>query len=458
MLIMTTIVAKYLVRVNLAALDAADDVPPFDRREITKAVVDRSRPAATPKHAVVPDGEGFRCLWCLKTSPCATRFRGNCQHAPGHLLWKAGDVTICTLCGAFADKQTVLLTKACRGVINKRGKSNLKRVFDSHCHPVHDIALPVATHWQTCAGAQLHVEPTAMLLLDALGKFFKEPVEGEAPSCESSGADVGESRNPTDADTTYAEPVVTTRCDLDDKNATIEGAGEVFAPETFAFGDDAFRARDSGSDADIVSPLVVDRTSSAAVAAALDLGDEAIKRAFYDKTKADGDKYSDAVSGIVPSNVGKSTAGVWSAPRIAPNRFPDVLLRETSRLRGRFSLPGARGLSSSLFGQSEILPCTDDLLGHGVRDDERGFNHDQFFGLDHTGSDDGNAAVLHPRSRSADVTPHRKCRRLRASDAAASSTTASSSTAGTRPRSCSNDGFPQQKRYRLVVKQTVPGL
>ena len=110
-LIMTTIVAKYLVRVNLEALNAADDVPPFDRREITKETVARSRPVLTPRHAAVPDGKGFRCLWCLKTSPSASRFRGECTHAPGHLLWKAGELTICTLCGAFADKQTVLLTK-----------------------------------------------------------------------------------------------------------------------------------------------------------------------------------------------------------------------------------------------------------------------------------------------------------------------------------------------------------
>ena len=83
--------------------------------------------------------------------------------------------------------------------------------------------------------------------------------------------------------------------------------------------------------------------------------------------------------------------------------------------------------------------------------------------------DRGGPWFLNPRSRSADVLPHRKRRRLRGEkggdhdqlvgpDGAASSSTASSSTAGARPRSSSDVGLPQQKRYRLIVKQAVPGL
>ena len=93
-----------------------------------------------------------------------------------------------------------------------------------------------------------------------------------------------------------------------------------------------------------------------------------------------------------------------------------------------------------------------------------GFDHDQFFGLDRTIVDESNAAVLHPRSRSADVLPHRKRRRLRGENGGdhdqlfGPDGTASSSTAVARPRSSSDVGLPQQKRYRLIVKQAVPGL
>ena len=38
-LLMTTTVAKFVVKVNIAALDAADDVPPFEKRDIAEDAV-----------------------------------------------------------------------------------------------------------------------------------------------------------------------------------------------------------------------------------------------------------------------------------------------------------------------------------------------------------------------------------------------------------------------------------
>ena len=168
------------------------------------------------------------------------------------------------------------------------------------------------------------------------------------------------------------------------KEGPTEGAGEVFPPEVFAFDADAYQEDRSGSvepNLDSGSPLVVDCSSTAAIAAALDLGDETIKNAFYDKTVADDSKYSDAISGRDPgsSKSVSSSALAWTSARTAPNRFADVIIRESSRLRGRFAFPGDRGLSSCLFGQAVTLPCTDDLLGRGVLDvgrDDFGFDHD----------------------------------------------------------------------------------
>ena len=202
-----------------------------------------------------------------------------------------------------------------------------------------------------------------------------------------------------------------------------EGVGEVFDKDTFAFGDDSFRGEEPG----LTSQLLVDRSSSAAIAAALDLGDEAIKGAFYDVTAADATKYSDAVSGIGPSSAGSepSPSATWSVPSRVPSRLPNVIIRETSNLRGRFSFPIDRGPSPTLFGGSNVLPCTDDLLGRGVSDsgiNNFGFDNDHFFGLDYVPGE------------------------------------ASSSAAAARPRSRSEEGFPQQKRYRLGCKQGVPGL
>ena len=232
-------------------------------------------------------------------------------------------MTICTLCGAFADKQTVLLTNGCRGSVNKRGKSNLKRVFDDHLHPVHNLAVPTATFWRKCAGAQDHADPDGMLLLDALGDFFDSGAlhHPRGDDCFSS----------QDVDMPDLAPPV---------SCSTEGAGEVSDNDSFAFGDDSFRDdAPAGSDLSFepvrTSPLVIHCSSSSAIAAALDLGDEAIKRAFYDATAADDTKYSDAVSGEVPSssNGGPCSALARAVPKSAPSRQPNVLICETSSLR-----------------------------------------------------------------------------------------------------------------------------
>ena len=406
-LVTTTLVAKFLVRVNIAALDAADDVPPFDRKDLTKKIVDRSRPYVAPKHAIVPDGKSFRCLWCLKTSASSSRIRGDCLHAPGHLLWKAGDVTICTLCGGYADRQAVLLAKGCRGHVNKRGKHNLKRVFDLHLHPVQDLSVPAASYWRSAACSQEHRDPSALLLADALGEFFVNLKAGDGEDAATEVSAVQQDQ--FDAIGAPGPLEVRHPCG---------GEGQVFDNAIFDFSEDAMQV-DGGEPI----PTSITCASNVAIAADLDL-DEHIRRACYAKTEADNKKYSDAVSGteVGSSSLASSSSQVWTSAGTAPNRFADVIIRESSRIRGRFTFPGDRGLSSSLFGLDKTLPCTDDLLGRGVIDggnSDTAFDHDHFFGLECTDS---------------------------------------SSAAASRPRPHSEEVLPPQKRFRLNFKQAVPAI
>ena len=137
---------------------------------------------------------------------------------------------------------------------------------------------------------------------------------------------------------------------------------------------------------------------------------------------ADATKYSDAVSGDValPNDGGACSASAWTAPMRTPSRLPNVIIRETFSLRRRFSIPPDRGLSSTLFGGSEALPCTDALIGRGVLDsgiNDFGFDNDQFFGLDCPIDDEVSVAVVRPRSQSAASMPHRKRIRLRGKQA-----------------------------------------
>ena len=304
-------------------------MPTIDLRLLTEDAVKKARPPPIPRHAAVPEGSGFRCLWCLKTSPSATSFRGACDHAHGHLLWRAGCVTVCSLCGAFADKQTVLLTKGCRRFLNKRGKYNVKRIFDDHMHPVLDTALPEPHFWRRCTDAQTIVEPSDMQFLDAVGNFFEN-----------------------DPSSTHF--------------------GRVPDPSSYTVDDDEAPAAEDP----IIRPLLLNTNKELALC--VDLGDLPFKKAFYSSTAADDTKYSDAVrirgpsdrpapSASSSSRSGRSapvlpgSSSSWHQNAAVATGAP-FATASGSTMRTKFTFPSERCANPLLL--NGVMPSSDDMLGH----------------------------------------------------------------------------------------------
>jgi len=84
-LLPTTGVVKFLARINVEAMRAADDTPPFDKNKINERSVAKARDLGPPEHSVVKVGQRFRCSLCLKSSACAdeiTNALQSCSRPP----------------------------------------------------------------------------------------------------------------------------------------------------------------------------------------------------------------------------------------------------------------------------------------------------------------------------------------------------------------------------------------
>ena len=143
-----TTTAKFLARVMVASADASDDVPPHDMNPRLTSDSNRRRTAPI-RHAPVSEGCRVRCGWCMRIATnVAALNRSSCIAASRHAIWKASGLSICLRCGAYSEKRSVLLSSPCTGVLSARGGYNVKRVFDTHLHPKHDVPVGPPIFWQ----------------------------------------------------------------------------------------------------------------------------------------------------------------------------------------------------------------------------------------------------------------------------------------------------------------------
>jgi len=164
-LLLTTVVVKFLARVNVLAMKAADDTPAFDRSKINERSVAKQREQGPPRHSVVDVGDRFRCTWGHKSSASRNDIaNGHCIHAGGHHLWIAGELIICTLCGGFSSKSTRLLKHTCRRRWSAYGDNNVKRVFDRNLHPLRDTHVDPPVLWLVCKPFQEMCEQSSTAL------------------------------------------------------------------------------------------------------------------------------------------------------------------------------------------------------------------------------------------------------------------------------------------------------
>ena len=185
----------------MEVLEAADDTPEQDRRAVTHTTIRKERRRAPPKHSLIQDGDVLRCLWCLKTASTADGFGGKCVHAAGHVLWKSAKITICSMCGCYSEKHTVMLQRPCRKVCKPQGRANLRRVFQEGKHPALDLDLPDPWLWRHCAPTQEqpHVEDISNNGNDCTLGTKSQPMQ-DLIQCLSTDHEHGRIYKSTDAD------------------------------------------------------------------------------------------------------------------------------------------------------------------------------------------------------------------------------------------------------------------
>jgi len=153
--VLVQMMARYLARVSVFGMREGDDTPPYDRSQAELRRAARVFAKKPPKHAVVPDGDRFRCLWCLHTSASKAQVeKSPCAHAGGHTLWRASGITICSKCGAYSQYCTRLLGKRCAGWSSASRNTGINRVFERNMHPVEDKKITSPIFWRKCVDQQ----------------------------------------------------------------------------------------------------------------------------------------------------------------------------------------------------------------------------------------------------------------------------------------------------------------
>ena len=140
-------IGRFLARINLVALEAADDMPAPPDDDNTASVERVARP---PRHSTVVEDDRLRCVWCLRTALVGHSIQGECVQASAHRIWKAGDLFICARCGAYSQVRATNIRGKCEGRKTRAGAAALNKVFNDQKHPSSNAPLPEAVLWKCC--------------------------------------------------------------------------------------------------------------------------------------------------------------------------------------------------------------------------------------------------------------------------------------------------------------------
>jgi hypothetical protein len=160
---MVQAVAKFLVHMQIVVSNAGDDAEKLDRKKrAAERKAARIKAAdlrqKTLRHAPLQGPAGVRCLWCNRRAVSDMGLnRLKCVQAPGHFLWKSGDLVMCRKCGCYSESRTHGLKDFCSAKPDVFARLRRHRFFVLHVHPTKETPMAPPEFWWRAASSQMPV-------------------------------------------------------------------------------------------------------------------------------------------------------------------------------------------------------------------------------------------------------------------------------------------------------------